>query len=78
MMFDVLKLLGIEASLGWETGDIDRLLAERYEQIHPGEYKRVCQLIEKNVYGEIVLEPFEERTRYGFLRKLTKIVNKRY
>lgn len=78
MMFDVLKLLGIEASLGWETGDIDRLLAERYEQIHPGEYKRVCQLIEKNVYGEIVLEPFEERTLYGFLRKLTKIVNKRY
>lgn len=78
MMFDVLKRLGIEASLGWETKEIDGQLAERYGQIQPGEYRRVCQLIEKNIYGEIALEPFEERTLYSFLRKLTRLANKRY
>ena len=78
LIFERLKQMGIEASLGWETGDIDSRLATRYEQIHPGEYKRVCQLIEKNVYGEIVLEPFEERMLYSFLQKLTRLVNKRY
>lgn len=29
--------------------------------IHPGDYQRVVSLMEKSLYGEIDLEPFEVR-----------------
>ncbi len=73
MMFVLLRLLDIEASLGWETEEIDRQLSERFEKIESGEYSRVCQLMEKAVYGDVLLEPFEERTLYSFLYKLTEV-----
>lgn len=34
--------------------------------------KRASQLLEKAVYGEASLEPFEERTLYSFLDKLAE------
>ena len=70
-IFLVLKCMEIEAHLGWNTRKTDHMLTERFAQyIQSGEYSRVCALLEKQVYGEIELEPFEERTVSRFLEKL--------
>lgn len=39
-------------------------------EIGAGEYKRVCELFEKVVYGDIELETYELRTLETFLKKL--------
>ena len=70
LLYGILALLKIDASLGWATEQTDQELAKRFEKIEPGEYKRASQLIEKAVYGDVVLEPFEERTLFSFLDKL--------
>ena len=77
LMFSLLKLLGIDASLGWGTIEIDQTLAEQYEEIEQGEYSRVCQLIERSVYGGCALAVFEERTLYSFLDKLALLAKKK-
>lgn len=69
-IYSYLKILGIDARLGWNTMEIDRQLVERFEDMEEGEYKRVCALIEKIMYGDIELEPYEERTINSFLEKL--------
>ena len=44
---------------------------ERFVQyIKSGEYIKVCRLLEKQIYGELELEPYEERTINRFLEKL--------
>ena len=70
LMFAMIRLLGVDAGLGWAADTADQELSERFEAIEPGEYRRASQLLEKAVYGEILLEPFEERTLYSFLDKL--------
>ena len=40
--------------------------------IEAGEYQRVCELLEKMIYGDIELENFEIRTLEKFLKKLLK------
>lgn len=70
LMFAMIRLLGVDAGLGWAADTADQELPERFEAIEPGEYRRASQLLEKAVYGEILLEPFEERTLYSFLDKL--------
>ncbi len=72
LMFAMLRLLGIHASLGWAADEVDQELAGRFRMIETGEYKRASQLLEKAVYGEAFLEPFEERTLYSFLDKLAE------
>lgn len=72
LMFAMLQLLGIDASLGWAADEVDQELAGRFRMIETGEYKRTSQLLEKAVYGEAFLEPFEERTLYSFLDKLAE------
>lgn len=72
LMFAMLRLLGIDASLGWAADEVDQELAGRFRMIETGEYKRASQLLEKAVYGEAFLEPFEERTLYSFLDKLAE------
>ena len=72
LMFGMLRLLGIDASLGWAADEVDQELAGRFRMIETGEYKRASQLLEKAVYGEAFLEPFEERTLYSFLDKLAE------
>ena len=62
----------LNASLGWAADEVDQELAGRFRMIETGEYKRASQLLEKAVYGEAFLEPFEERTLYSFLDKLTE------
>ena len=70
-IFLVLKCMGIEAHLGWNTKETDHILAERFVQyIKSGEYIKVCRLLEKQIYGELELEPYEERTINRFLEKL--------
>ena len=69
-IYSYLALVGIRGRLGWNTEETDRLIADFFEEIEPGEYTRVCSLIEKVIYGEIELEPHEERTVTSFLNKL--------
>ena len=70
-IYQYLQLWGVDAGLGWETAATDAELARRFPDIESGEYTRVCHLIEKHVYGEILLSPYEERTLNHFLEKLT-------
>ena len=58
----------------WETAATDAELARRFPAVEPGEYTRVCHLIEKHIYGEILLSPYEERTLNHFLEKLMEPV----
>lgn len=69
-IYQYLCLWGVDASLGWETAATDARLARRFQTIEPGEYTRVCHLIEKHIYGEVLLSPYEERTLNHFLEKL--------
>ncbi len=71
-IYQYLQLWGVDAGLGWETAATDAELACRFPEIEPGEYTRVCHLIEKHVYGEVLLSPYEERTLNHFLEKLTE------
>lgn len=70
-LFQLLSLWGIDAALGWETEKTDRALTLRLPSVSYGEYQRISELLEKTVYGGIVLEPFEERTLDRFLYHLT-------
>lgn len=77
-LYTYLALLGIHARLGWNTAETDRILTERFKELEEGEYIRVCDLIEKVIYGDIELEPYEERTLDSFLHKIlsdTKVLN---
>lgn len=69
-IYTYLSLFGINARLGWNTEETDRLLADCFENLEPGEYIRICRLIEKVIYGDIELEPYEERTVRSFYEKL--------
>ena len=51
-----------------------KLQTENIMEVEPGEYTRVCHLIEKHIYGEILLSPYEERTLNHFLEKLMEPV----
>lgn len=70
-LFWLLALWGMDAALGWETEKTDRALTLRLPAVSEGEYQRICSLLEKTVYGGIVLEPFEERALDRFLYHLT-------
>ena len=71
LLFRVLESWGVPASLGWNTAGTDALLPQVFPQVEAGEYTRVCQLLEKAVYGEIPPEIYEERTIVSLLRKLS-------
>lgn len=70
-IYYLLALRGIEAQLGWNMPETDRKVTEIYEEIIAGEYIRVCELLEKEIYGEIELEPYEERTIKDFFDKIS-------
>lgn len=69
-IFLVLQCMGLEARLGWKVKETDQKLQEMFEEAEHGEYIRVCALLEKQLYGESELEPFEERTVKHYLGKL--------
>lgn len=66
-----LRLWGIEAHLGWNTEETDRKIAEKIGTLRKDEYCRVCELLEKTIYGEEELEEYEKRTLNRFMKKLT-------
>ena len=69
-LFTVLAFIGIHATLGWNTKEVDERLSNQFEHVKPGEYKRASELIERSVYGDIELKPHEMRTLQGFLKKV--------
>lgn len=76
-MFYFLALAGIPARLGWNTKEVDAMVTAQFPDIAKGEYSHCCALIEKNIYGEIELEPFELRTLNCFLDKLLNDIRSR-
>ena len=65
--------LGISMSLGWKTGEVDRKIHEKYQRVEAGAYLRVCEILEKSIYGQQNLEPYEMRTVSAFMKKLEAI-----
>ena len=65
-----LKIRGIEARLGWNTDGVEAALIEKKPAFREGEYRRVCELLQKTIYGKMPMEAYEERTVNYFLRKL--------
>ena len=65
-----LRMRGIEARLGWNMDEVEAAIMERNLAVHEGEYRRICDLLQKTIYGGIPMEPYEERTVNYFLRKL--------
>lgn len=65
-----LKLRGINACLGWNTEAAEAAIIEKNPAIRTGEYRRISDLLQKSIYGDIPMEPFEERCVNYFLRKL--------
>ena len=70
LLFAVLAAKGIRGGLGWNTEQMDARIAACFPKIQPGEYARVCGLLEKAVYGDIPPEIYEERTIVTLLRRL--------
>ena len=62
--------LGNLASLGWETRGTDAKAAQTIAGISEGEYTRVCQILEKTIYGGTLPEQSETRTLLAFLHKI--------
>lgn len=70
LLFAVISAKGISGGLGWDTAGLDGRIARAFPKIQPGEYTRVCSLLEKAVYGEIPPEVYEARTITALLRRL--------
>ena len=65
--------LGISMSLGWKTGEVDQKIHEKYQRVEVGAYLRVCEILEKSIYGQQNLEPYEMRAVSAFMKKLEVI-----
>ena len=60
-------------SLGWKTGEVDQKIHKKYQRVEAGAYLRVCEILEKSIYGQQNLEPYEMRTVSAFMKKLEVI-----
>lgn len=67
---DALWLLSIKATLGKDSDRTDKELTEKFGVFDRNEYNRIHSLAEKTVYGDIELQPHEQRTMVNFLYKL--------
>lgn len=54
--------------------DCTDAVIKRFPGVRPEEYQRMIQLMQKTVFGEIPLEPFEIRSLRKFCAKLTRIL----
>ena len=73
----ITEMLGydkVNFTLGKDAIDSAKLLHRKREEIEVDEYLRVVDLIEKMIYGEIVLEPFEERILSIFCKKYFNLI----
>lgn len=55
-------------------GEVDQKIHEKYQRVEAGAYLRVCEILEKSIYGQQNLEPYEMRTVSAFMKKLEVIV----
>jgi len=46
-------------------------MKEKIPELCDGEYERVNQLMEKYIYGETTLQPYEVRVLTSFLKKIS-------
>lgn len=68
----ILNNRGIKAQPGFQTKETDVQLAEQLPDMEAGEYTRICQLLEKQIYGDIPLETFEIRVLANYCEKLAE------
>ena len=54
-------------------GEVDQKIHEKYQRVEAGAYLRVCEILEKSIYGQQNLEPYEMRTVSAFMKKLEVI-----
>lgn len=69
-IYYALELRGINARLGCDTEETDEEISRQIREVREGEYKRVCEILEKSYYGGVEPEIYEKRTLWLFLRKL--------
>lgn len=54
-------------------GEVDQKIHENYQRVEAGAYLRACEILEKSIYGQQNLEPYEMRTVSAFMKKLEVI-----
>ena len=69
-IYQLLKERGIEAILGWNVEETDKIVAERFKNVQSGDYARVCDILEKVVYGNVEPEGYELRTLEIFAQEI--------
>lgn len=70
LLFEYLNKKGIYAKLGWKPEETEKNIIEKDRSFYAGEYMRVYQIAEKVVYGEEIIEPYEQRTLIAFIEKV--------
>lgn len=73
LIYSILRLRDLEASLGWNTEGTDEEIAKRFVTVNKGEYARVAYLMEKSIYGEQPLQEHELRTLITFAQNIAVI-----
>lgn len=71
-LYQLLSIKGIDATLGWHTKEVDRIISDSVKNIEPGDYTRASVLLEKVLYGGCELEPYELRTLEIFVDEMFK------
>lgn len=69
-IFFILRFWGFDANLGWHVDETDVQVSKRFKRIEPGDYRRVTDLFEKVIYGDMELEVYEKRTVNEFMWKV--------
>lgn len=73
LIYSILWLWKLDASLGWNTEGTDEEIADRFVTVNKGEYARVAYLMEKSIYGEQALQEYELRTLITFAQNIAVI-----
>ncbi len=69
-IYQLFRVKGIDATLGWHTQEVDELVSHSIKNIEPGDYIRASEIMEKVIYGGCELEPYELRTLEIFADKV--------
>ena len=66
-----LALWDIQAVFGLQKEKTDQEICDKIDTVKEGEYSRVCELMEKTIYGDIELTTYERRTLKTFVDKVS-------
>lgn len=69
-IFSMIDMYGCSSGLGWNAAEVDEMLVSILPGFYPGEYERITELLEKNIYGGEELSDGELRTLYIYAEKL--------